>query len=96
MEGAFQKCRQNWQADFARILDAITRGRFAPSRDLPRSFPSGELVGWEMPSGVIADEVWRKMPPSFKAKGAPKNTQDTATAPQEDGAPESPSTNDSQ
>jgi hypothetical protein len=72
LEPAFQKCRRSWASDSACILNAIKNAPVMRPKGLPRWFPGGEVVAWELPPDMIADEVWRQIPPAFKAlKKAP-------------------------
>jgi hypothetical protein len=93
LEAAFQKCRRNWQVDFPKILSAIKRGIIERPKGFPKGLRGFEVVRWEWPSDLIADEVCRKMPLAFRCKRAPKNTTDTSTAPKENSDTTLPSTN---
>jgi hypothetical protein len=66
LEPAFQKCRVNWESDCAKILNPVKSAPIVRPKGLPRWFPVCEVVAWELPSDIVADEVWRKIPPAFK------------------------------
>jgi hypothetical protein len=64
VEVAFKKCSENWNRDFPKIEKAMKSTRFVKV-GLPRCARKWEVLDWSMPDKLIADEVWRKIPPGF-------------------------------
>jgi hypothetical protein len=67
IQQAFRVCRRNWLADSRKIVTAIKQARIVRRKTLPSWRPSDRVVDWQLPPDIIADEVWRKIPPSFKS-----------------------------
>jgi hypothetical protein len=66
---AFEECTEKWQKDYPKIVEAIKQGHFVrvtlKFRGLPVTMRAQDQFRWDLPGGLLADEVSRRMPKRF-------------------------------
>lgn len=66
VEAAFQEATTKWLLDYPKVIAAIENAPFVRLPGLPRWAPKLEVLDWKLPDGLIADAVWRTVPPEFR------------------------------